>query len=305
MKAIAALPLTAVFFACLAAPEAASGQYNSYGYQWLYSGPRGTTVIAPPAGPGPLDPFAVWARFGFWPNPYIARQPIGHQTIATGPNSYIYRPVYADDESAASIALPDMPNEWAGPARKSPRSGRATPEGQRQAALGLFRAADYEGALDRLDRMLQAEPDDGLARLLAVQAYFALGNYRAAVGALPAATATAPERDWDHYVRDYRQYFGSSLKYLVPLRALEQFVKTHPDRSDARLLLAYEYGCLGFSDRASDLLAKVRGDLADRLRDYFTDEPPAPALDEEDEAPAGADKARNEEAPAQLHRREF
>lgn len=304
MRAIAALPLTAVFFACLAAPEAAIGQYNSYGYQWLYSGPRGTTVIAPPAGPGPLDPFAVWARFGFWPNPYIARQPIGHQTIATGPNSYIYRPVYANDETAATIALPDMPEEWAPPTGKSPRSGRTTPEALRQAALVLFRAADYEGALDRLDRRLQADPDDGLAQLLAVQAYFALGNYRAAVVALSAATATAPERDWDRYVRDYRQHFGSSLKFLVPLRALEQFVKAHPDRSDAKLLLAYEYGCLGFPDRASDILAKMRGDLADRLRDYFTDEPPAPALDE-GEAPADAEEARNEKAPARPHRRAF
>lgn len=304
MNANAALPLTAVFFACLAAPEAASGQYNSYGYQWLYSGPRGSTVIAAPAGPGPLDPFAVWARFGFWPNPYIARQPIGHQTIATGPNSYIYRPVYADDETAASIALPDAPNNWSRAATTMPRSGRAMPEALRQAALVLFRAAHYDGALDRLDRLLKAAPDDGLARLLAVQAYFALGDYRAAVGALSAATATASEHDWDRYVRNYRQYFGSSLKYLVPLRALEQFVEAHPDRSDARLLLAYEYGCLGFPDRALAILAKVHGDLADRLRDYFTDEPPAPALDEE-EAPAGADEARKEEAPARPHRRAF
>lgn len=304
MNANAALPLTAVFFACLAAPEAASGQYNSYGYQWLYSGPRGTTVIAPPAGPGPLDPFAVWARFGFWPNPYIARQPIGHQTMATGPNSYIYRPVYADDETAASIALPGAPDEWARPSATMPRSGRATPDSQRQAALVLFRAADYEGALDRLDRLLAAAPDDGLARLLAVQAYFALGNYRAAVAALSAATATASERDWDRYVRDYRQYFGSSLKYLVPLRALEQFVEARPERSDARLLLAYEYGGLGFPDRALALLAEARGGLADRLRDYFTDEPPVPALDE-DEAPARAADIRQEKAPARPHRQEF
>lgn len=293
-----------IAYACVSAPAVASGQYNSYGYQWLYSGPRGTTVIAPPAGPGPLDPFAVWARFGFWPNPYIARQPIGHQTIATGPNSYIYRPVYADDETAASVALPDAPDDWARPVAKTARAGRATPEALRQAALVLFRAADYEGALDRLDRLLRAEPDDGLARLLAVQAYFALGNYRAAVGALSAATATAPERDWDRYVRDYRQYFGSSLKYLVPLRALEQFVEAHPDRTDARLLLAYEYGCLGFPDRALDLLARRRGDLVDRLREYFIDEPPAPAL-EEDEAPAGAGQARKEKAPARPHRRAF
>lgn len=298
------LPPALIAYACVSAPDLALGQYNSYGYQWLYSGPRGTTVIAPPAGPGPLDPFAVWARFGFWPNPYIARQPIGHQTIATGPNSYIYRPVYADDETAASIALPDARDNWSRATTTIPRSGRATPEALRQAALVLFRAADYEGALDRLDRLLEAAPDDGLARLLAVQAYFALGDYRAAVGALSAATATASERDWDRYVRDYREYFGSSLKYLVPLRALEQFVEARPDRSGANLLLAYEYGCLGFPDRALALLAEVRGGLADRLRDYFTDEPPAPALDE-DEAPARAADARKVKAPPRPHRQEF
>lgn len=295
----------AIACAALAAPGAARGQYNSYSYQWLYSGPRGTTVVAPPAGPGPLDPFAVWARFGFWPDPYIARQPIGHQTIATGPNSYLYRPVYADDATAASIALPEAADDWAA-ATGNPRPDRTTPEALRQAALVLFRGARYEAALDRLDRLLQADADDGLARLLAVQAYFALGDYRAAVDALSAATATAPARDWDRYVLDYRKYFRSALTFAVHLRALERFVEAHPDRPEARLLLAYEYGGLGFSDRALALLADVRGSaLADRLRDYFTDEPPTPALEEDELAAPPANQAKGNNAPARIHRREF
>lgn len=287
------LPLVAVMLSGLCTPIAARAQYNSYSYELLYAGPRGTTVIAPPAGPGPLDPFAVWARFGFWPNPYVARQPIGHQTITTGPNGYVYRPVYADDETAASIALPKRDEQRVAPGfAATGRSNQATPESLMQAAQVLFRAADYEGALDRLDHLLQVAPDDGHARLLAVQAYFALGRYRAAADALASATEAASQLDWDLYVRDYRKHFGTSLNFLVPLRALERFVAARPDRSDARLLLAYEYGCLGFGDRALDLLARLRGDLADRLRDYLTDEPPAPALEDDD-------------VPAQEHRREF
>lgn len=287
------LPLVAVMLSGLCAPSATRAQYNSFSYELLYAGPRGTTVVAPPAEPGPLDPFAVWARFGFWPNPYIARQPIGHQTIATGPNGYVYRPVYADDETAASIALPERDEQRVAPGfAATRRSNRATPESLMQAALVLFGAADYEGALARLDQLLQAAPDDGHARLLAVQAYFALGRYRAAADALNSATEAASQLDWDVYVRDYRKHFGTSLNFLVPLRALEQFVEARPDRTDARLLLAYEYGCLGFGDRALDLLAHLRGELADRLRDYLTDEPPAPAPEDDD-------------APAEEHRREF
>lgn len=290
--------------ACLCAATEAHAQYNAFGYEWLYAGPRGTTVIAPPAGPGRLDPFAVWARFGFWPNPYLARQPIGHQTIATGPNGYVYRPVYADDETAAFIALPERADGSEALTYVTPAHARAAPEALRRASLVAFRAADYRGALDRVDRLLQAEPEDELARLLAVQAYFALGDYREAVDTLSAALDAAPPRQWDYYVRDYRQYFGSALGYLAHLRTLERFVEASPQRADAHLLLAYEYGCLGFPDRALALLARRRGDLADRLREYFTDEPPAPGLDEKEVAPA-ADKAEGGHAPARLHRREF
>lgn len=295
------LPLVLAACGCLGAANQADGQLNSYRYEWLYAGPRGTTVIAPPAGPGRLDPFAVWARFGFWPNPYLARQPIGHQTIATGPNGYVYRPVYADDETAASIALPEPPQGWAGAMRQN--AAEATPERLRQAALLLFRAADYAGALDRLDRLLQAKPDDELARLLAVQADFALGDYPAAVELLAGALDAAPSREWDRYVRDYRQTFGSALTYLALLRSLERSTAAHGERAYERLLLAYEYGCLGFPERALALLAGVRGDLADRLRDHFTDEPPAPALDEDD-AEQG-DDGRPHEPPARGHQREF
>ncbi|MGH7134326.1 MAG: hypothetical protein ACREHD_01215, partial [Pirellulales bacterium] len=95
--------LGCLFLGCLMmCDEPAKAQFGTL----LYAGQRGTTVIAPPPGPGPLDPLSVAAYWGFWPNPVLARQPIGHQTIATSPNGYIYRPVYADDATAASIARP-------------------------------------------------------------------------------------------------------------------------------------------------------------------------------------------------------
>ncbi|HEX5446441.1 MAG TPA: hypothetical protein VFW87_21665 [Pirellulales bacterium] len=105
-------------------------------------------------------------------------------------------------------------------------------------------------------------------------------------------------------MRDYRQYFGSALVYLAHLRTLERSVQALPNPVDMRLLLAYEYGCLGFADRALALLAGLRGDLADRLRDFFTDEPPVPALDEDDEA-APADGVHLGGPPARAHQREF
>ncbi len=249
----------------------------------LYAGPRGTTVIAPPAGPGALDPLSVAAYWGFWPSPILARQPIGHQMIATSPNGYVYRPVYRDDATAASVALPNA-MEMAGGSTFLSRhlAGPATAEALFNGALVLFKAGRYEAAVDRLNGVLDQNPNHGDAWLLLVQAYFALVNYEAAADVLSGALASAPESDWDKFARDYGKYFGSSLRFVVHLRTLERFVEQHPERRDGHLLLAYQYGSLGKTDVAIKELALTQPNAeADKLSRHFgaADEAPAPAPD--------------------------
>lgn len=254
----------------------------------LYAGPRGTTVIAPPPDPGRLDPLSVAAYWGFWPNPVIARQPIGHQTIATSANGYIYRPVYADDPTAASIAMPAA-DELALPTRP-PTAARPVSDNFAE-ALAQFKSGGYEAAIDGANRVLDHEPDHGDALLLLVQCYFALGKYEVAAEALAEALATAPEYDWEKYAGNYKKYFPSSLRFAMHLRAIERFVAVHPDRPAGHLLIGYFYGSLGETRRASAELASARPNVAaETLARHFASQQdaPAPGLDEEAKEPPPA-----------------
>ncbi|HVX15319.1 MAG TPA: tetratricopeptide repeat protein [Pirellulales bacterium] len=279
--------------------EPAAAQYGTT----LYAGPRGTTMIAPPPGPGPLDPLSVAAYWGFWPNPVIARQPIGHQTIATSPNGYVYRPVYANDPTAASIAMPNV-RETLGPSLVSRlAAGPPSPRELLEAALVLFKAGRYESAIDRANAVLDVEADNGDALLLLVQCYFGLANYEAAADALAAALAHAPEHDWDKYVADYKKLFASPLRFASHLRSLERFVELYPGRREGHLLIGYQYGCLGESVRALKELALAKPSVeADKLARHFVaaNDAPAPAPEDEVEAPPPV-----RQPPARRRGREF
>jgi tetratricopeptide (TPR) repeat protein len=215
----------------------------------------------------------------------IARQPIGHQTIATSPNGYIYRPVYPNDASASRIA---WPNSLEAIGRAPPMARRlpapASPDSLFEAAVVLFKAGRYEAAIDRLNRVVDQKPDDGDAYLLLLQAHFALANYEAAADALAAAMTTAPEYTWDKFAREYSTYFPSSLRFAMHLRTLERFVALHPERVEGHLLLGYQYGSLGKTHQALAELARAHPNPeGDKLSRHFAAdaEAPAPAPDEE------------------------
>jgi hypothetical protein len=67
--------------------------------------------------PWPFVPGDIWGY------PYVDRveQPLGHKTIQTGPNSYIYRPFYARD-----LAAQEVPSERPAPA-EAPRAEEVPP----------------------------------------------------------------------------------------------------------------------------------------------------------------------------------
>jgi tetratricopeptide (TPR) repeat protein len=253
----------------------------------LYAGPRGTTVLAPPPGLMPLDPLSVSAYWGFWPSRLLARQPIGHQIIATSPNGYVYRPVYADDATAASIALPAAEERIPSAARE--HGGNSVNE-LFSAALAEFKGGGYEAAIDGANRVLDLQPDHGDALLLLVQCHFALGNYQASAAALAAALSTAPEYDWEKYTANYKKYFRSSLRFALHLRALERFVAEQPDLPAGHLLIGYYYGSLGETPRALAELAAAQPDVAaETLTQHFAaqQDAPAPGLDADVDANGG------------------
>jgi hypothetical protein len=109
-------PVVAGLFATLAVVGVASRSHaQQYGYNYYGWGGPDPYAYAPPAGAYPaaystynyqMNPFAVGYDLlgGYRPIYSGARQPIGHEMIWTGQNSYVYRPTYAAETSSARVA---------------------------------------------------------------------------------------------------------------------------------------------------------------------------------------------------------
>lgn len=270
-------------------PQPATAQVFPY----FRPGRRAATIMGGPLGPAPLDPYSVSAFWGFLPSPIVARQAIGHQILWTGPNGYVYRPIYADDDptgaaqadgfkvvprTSSTVSEP-VATPPAAPAVRSPATMAAAQDAFGKAKL-LFRLGRYEESLAALEQAPERQAAE--ADLLAAQALFAAADYPAAVEALRRATETLPESEWGRYIADYRTYFPSALRYVVHLRSLERYTEQFPEQAEAKLLLAYHYGSLGFVDQAIALLAELKPDpLADRLREYFSRQRAAPTPEDD------------------------
>lgn len=147
-------------------------------------------------------------------------QPLGHQHIATGPNSYVYRPV---TDLSMLVGL----------------------------AKQSIQQADYQAALVNLEPVLATSPDDGEAWLTQSQALFGLGRFEESAAALHLAWRSLPREAWGAPVRNFQTYFSSGAEYTARLRALEAFVRKHPDESSGHYLLGYHYGYLGHAKAAT------------------------------------------------------
>ncbi len=74
-------------------------------------------------GPQGLDPFEPWVSVpgDIWgyPRPRPIEQPIGHESVQTGPNRWIYRPLYARPAEPVAPGTP-MNHRAAGPELPGP-----------------------------------------------------------------------------------------------------------------------------------------------------------------------------------------
>jgi tetratricopeptide (TPR) repeat protein len=244
----------------------------------LYAG--GPQRFAPAARPrgallkwwlwdGVFEPWPEWAGdiYGFrYDNPI--EQPSGHLITPTGPNSYIYGPVYDRGlkyPPPGTIYGP-LPNEpGLGVERKieppvaEPPPAEAVPPGadELELAIAAFRSARYDQAIARLDDLLADFPDHGPALLLRSQAQFASQLFDEAAASLREALRVLPAGQQDLIAANYDDYYERPEAYTGQLRALEAFVRRNPDDADASLLLGYHYGCLGYPREAADRLARA------------------------------------------------
>ena len=129
----------------------------------------------------------------------------------------------------------------------------------------------------------------GAAEALRVQTLVALGDYRQAARAAPRALLLLPPDHLGEVVVNRADYYLDAAEYTRQLRALEGHLHRAPADADARLLLGFQYGYLGYPEDAVNQLQQSI-DLAPpqpaakRLLDYFLSkieerEQPAPQRD--------------------------
>jgi tetratricopeptide (TPR) repeat protein len=122
-----------------------------------------------------------------------------------------------------------------------------------QAALAQFKAGDYRSALALVDTAIKAQPSDAVMHEFRALVLFALQDYTQSAATIHSVLAVGPGWDWPTLASLY----GDINLYTSQLRALEGFVKTNPDKGDARFLLAYHYLTEGHKDAAATQLKQV------------------------------------------------
>ncbi len=250
--------------------------------RWLYADAPGLAGRFSPTQPtitgrigptlnsdGIFEPWAVWPGviYGYrYDNP--VEQPAGHEIQPTGPNSYTYGPKYdrraPDYGPAPPPVFTPLDGPTVGPIAPQVVENSAIPKSL-QDAVAAFRAQEYGQALAELNRVLDQQPDLGDAALLRVQALFALGDYEQAAIELRRALAALPEEAWGQVVHNYRLVYANGGVFSHQLRALEAHLDENPLDSRARLLLAYQYGYLGYPRQAVGELQQVVAGDRDRL----------------------------------------
>lgn len=204
--------------------------------------------------------FGAGAALGWWASPgttYVYDNPYYVAPV----DSSSYYPNYSQPISppANETASPDSANMASGVA--ADQSGVAPDEdanAQKAMAIcdtarALFKKADYQAALDKVNQAIQILPSDATLHEFRALCLFALKQYKEAAAGIYAVLAAGPGWDWD----TMRALYPDTNTYTTQLRALEQFQKSNPDATYASFLLAYHYLVMGYPDQATKELQRV------------------------------------------------
>lgn len=135
----------------------------------------------------------------------------------------------------------------------------APPEPDRQAlsafdeGLEAFRVGQYVQAMSKFDTALAKLPGDPVIHEMRALTYFALGKFRESAAVLNALLATSAGMDWT----TLSGLYGELEAYTRQVRALEEFVDSHPDDAAAQFVLAYHYLVMGHREDAVVMLESV------------------------------------------------
>src|SRR4051794_27639999 len=138
----------------------------------------------------------------------------------------------APDESAvqAGEALPTTPP----PAPPEDDTATAANKLLDEARLA-FKDGKYADAQAKVEQAIAKLPSDAALHEFRALTLFAQGKYKDAAAALYAVLAAGPGWNWE----TMRGLYGDPADYTKQLRALEQYVKDHPDAAEGHFLSAY------------------------------------------------------------------
>jgi tetratricopeptide (TPR) repeat protein len=114
------------------------------------------------------------------------------------------------------------------------------------AARAFFRAGEYGDAQEQVESAQRLMPNDRTLHEFRALVLFARGDYADAAAAMYAVLAAGPGWNWD----TIGSLYPDTETYTTQVQALTNYVNNHPDRADARFLLAYHYTSLGYGPEA-------------------------------------------------------
>ena len=143
------------------------------------------------------------------------------------------------------------------PAPQAADNTAAAPgDGNLDRGLTALRAGQIEPARSYLSQAINADPNDGVARMLYTAALVADGQYKDASLALRDSLQVWSDLQLkDFYLPSVYKNDQAQAQYLRDLRA---FLSDHPDRLDGWLLTIWSYAFSGQTEQAAGLLAEAK-----------------------------------------------
>jgi uncharacterized protein (TIGR03066 family) len=185
---------------------------------------------------------------GYWgyDNPfYTESYPVSDDVVLD------YSQPIAVESSYTSVA----PSELSTPAPSSDVSTAGMTDFE--AAKQSFYRGDVAAALASTNKALAALPGDPIIHEFRALVLFAQGKYQESAAGLYSVLSVGPGWDWT----TMSSLYPKVDVYTKQLRALEAYVKQHPDAADGRFVLAYHYLTTGSKDAAVAQLKKLHKEL--------------------------------------------
>ncbi|HQZ66500.1 MAG TPA: tetratricopeptide repeat protein, partial [Planctomycetaceae bacterium] len=114
-------------------------------------------------------------------------------------------------------------------------------------AVAAFQQNNFDAALDTIDQGITQYPTDAVLHEFRALVLFAKGDYQQAAATIHSVLAVGPGWDWN----TLSSMYTNVAAYTDQLRALEAFIKLHPDDAAGHFLLSYHYLSCGHTEAAA------------------------------------------------------